>query len=91
MAVSAAEAVSSTSPCGLQVTLVTGEWCSFRSTVAQLMEGRVTTELGSTCQTNTPSSQPTASSEADNGLVSEHQALNVSVTLMCAPKCSSFL
>ena len=77
MAVSAAEAVSRTSPCGLHVTLVTGEWCGLCSTVAQLVEGRVTTEFGSTCHTNTPPSQPTASSDADIGLGSDKKELNV--------------
>jgi len=77
MAVSAAEAVSRTSPCGLHVTLVTGEWCGLCSTVAQLVEGRVTTEFGSTCHTNTPPSQPTASSDADIGLRGENKELNV--------------
>jgi len=77
MAVSAAEAVSRTSPCGLHVTLVTGEWCGLCSTVAQLVEGRVTTEFGSTCHTNTPPSQPTASSDADIGLGGDNKELSV--------------
>jgi hypothetical protein len=83
MAVSAAEAVSKTSPFGLHVTLVTSEWCGLCSTAAQLVEGRVTTEFGSTCHTNTPPSQPTASSDADIGLGSDNKELNVCMEWIC--------
>lgn len=67
MEVSAAEAESKVSPRGDQTTLVTGSWPGLFNILPQDMEGRVTTEFGSTVQRKIPDSQPTASSEEENG------------------------
>ena len=68
--VSAAEADISKVPCWFQDKEVTG-WWDLRSSLKKdthAAEGLATTDSGSTVQMSTPEAQPTANSEAENGL-----------------------
>ena len=68
MALSVGEAETRTPSRGHQATLMTGEWPGTDSIWAQLVDGRVANDVGSTVQISTQPWQATASTDADAGL-----------------------
>lgn len=75
MVLSPAEPDNNTLPWGFQAKDVTG-WWFLRSSLSkdtQAAEGLATTDKGSTVQIKMPVPQPTANSEAENGLQARQQ------------------